>query len=178
MKQLSCSMSAEAVERVGLMEEPPPPTRPTELSVTALPKSTLQFEIFWEVSLRFFNLFCFRTGCFLVPSCKEAANPQLRFPEEKFNFYTVTLWSGWVWFFSYAGTRTSIRKSRVDLFKLQKLELLQVQFFQSHCTAALCEPQTHPNFASAREGEKQNAKARVLSGSGINLQLLEWVNSE
>lgn len=32
-------------------------------------------------------------GCVLFPSCRGAADLQFHFPEEEFNFHTVTLWS-------------------------------------------------------------------------------------
>lgn len=53
---------------------------------------------------------------------------------------------------------TTIRKSRVDVFELNKLEFLQVQFFISHWTAVLCKPQIHPNIASAQPGERHHAE--------------------
>lgn len=41
----------------------------------------------------FYYLFYLQIGCVVFPSCRGAADLQLHFPEEEFNFHTVTLWS-------------------------------------------------------------------------------------
>lgn len=160
-KQLSCWMAAEAVEQAGLMEVPLRWMHQIELSITALPnphcvlKYSENFNIFFPPIC-----FTFKQAVFSFPAAKKVLTSGYIFQGKSL---ILTLWSVLFLFcfVSYAGTCTSIRKSRVDVFELQKLEILQVQFFKSHWAAVLCKPQTQICFGQRERKGKGSSSVRL-----------------
>lgn len=156
MKQLPCSGSAEAVEGAGLVEAPPQCPQRIERSITALPKSVLHFEILWGLSLLFIIYFYLHIGCVLFPSCRGAADLQLHFPEEEFNFHTVTLWSALFelcWYMHKCREkqgRQYLNYRNLNYSKCNSSEATGQLCFASHkLTQTLLQPE---------EGERENAK--------------------
>lgn len=124
-------------------------------SITALPKSMLHFETLRGLSLLFIIYFTFKWAVFCFPAAEELLTSSSIFQRKSLTF---TLLHCGQLFLSYAGTCTSVGKSRVDKISTTETWITPSAILQKPLDSCALQATNSPKFCFSPRGRETKCK--------------------